>query len=70
MFGLLITKPTQSDDKEGIVTATVYPGRRWRIRYEGTEWFAHSNHSVTFKVGDFVRVVGRVNATTKLIEPA
>lgn len=69
MFGLLIKKLPQSDDEEGIVTATVYPDKRWRVRHEGTEWFAHSSHSVTFKVGDFVRVVGRINATTKLIEP-
>lgn len=53
---------------EGTVIAIVSPGKKWRVHFEATEWFARSKHSVAFKSGDSVRVVGTVDATTLLIE--
>jgi hypothetical protein len=71
MFGLLTkTSTLKSEFEEGIVTAIIYPSKRWRVRFEATEWFAHSNHPATFIPGDCVRVLGRIDATTLLIEPA
>ncbi len=54
--------------KEGLITAIVYADRKWRVRVWGTEWFAESVQPFAFKVGDFVQVVGRVSATTLLID--
>lgn len=57
------------DGGEGLVTKTVYEGRKWRVQFEATEWFAIARNATIFKKDDFVRVVGRIDATTLVIEP-
>lgn len=70
MFGLLPKQTTATSSyQEGRVTKIIYPGKKWRVQFEATEWFAYSESSTKFQLGDFVRVVGRVNATTLLIAP-
>lgn len=55
--------------RKGIITKTVQEGKKWRVRFNATEWFASSNCSFSFKPGDCVRVVENISATTLLIEP-
>jgi hypothetical protein len=62
--------PATSKYQEGKVTKIIYPGKKWRVKFEATEWFAYSEASTNFQVDDFVRVVGRVSCTTLLIAPA
>lgn len=46
------------------------PDQRLRVKYQSTEWFAQSVQELTLQPGDWVRVVGRLNATTLLIDNA
>jgi hypothetical protein len=70
MGGLLVNESSiKIDEGEGLITKTVYAGKKWRVWFEATEWFAIAYHSTTFEKDDFVRVVGRVDATTLVIEP-
>ena len=54
--------------QKAVVTASPSPGRRLRVQFEATEWFAESDKPLMINVGDWVRVIGRRNATTLLIE--
>ncbi len=56
--------------QKGIVTMILMPEQRLRVKYQSTEWFAQSVQGLAFQPGDLVQVVGRLNATTLLIEMA
>jgi membrane protein implicated in regulation of membrane protease activity len=45
------------------------PGKKWRIHFNATDWFADSDQPITLKPGDIVRVIGQKSSTTLLIEP-
>ena len=54
--------------KEGLITAIVQVGRKWRVRVCGTEWFAQVENAPALAIGEMVQVVGLVNATTLLVK--
>lgn len=69
MFTLFTPKPSAPNTpKVGIVTSVLLPENRMRVKFESTEWFAQSAQVWSFQPGDPVHVVGRLNATTLLIE--
>jgi membrane protein implicated in regulation of membrane protease activity len=53
---------------EGKIDKIIESGKVWRVYHKATFWFARSQRSVNFHIGDFVRVVGR-RGTVLLIEP-
>lgn len=70
MFELLNrVSPIEVHRGEGRVTKTVYTGKKWRVQFEATEWFAVARNATTFNKDDVVQVIGMIDATTLLIEP-
>lgn len=70
LFGRSSAHSALKTSKKGIVTMILMPEQRLRVKYQSTEWFAQSVQGLTFQPGDLVQVVGRLNATTLLIETA
>lgn len=70
LFGKSSARHALKKSQKGIVTMILMPEQRLRVKYQSTEWFAQSVQDLTFKPGDLVQVVGRLNATTLLIENA
>ena len=62
---------TANNELLGVVTAIAQfqPGKRWRIRFGATDWFADAEQAFNLKPGDAVRIIGQKTATTLMIEP-
>jgi hypothetical protein len=60
-----------NSDLRGVITSMTQPrlGKKWRVRFSATDWFADAEQTFNFKPGDVVRVIGQKTATTLLIEP-
>jgi membrane protein implicated in regulation of membrane protease activity len=70
LFTAKVNKPVvKYSNQTGIVTTVSLAENRIRVKFDATEWFAQSEQVQTLQPGDFVRVVGRMNATTLLVEP-
>jgi hypothetical protein len=54
---------------EAIVTRMIQPIQNGQIKFQGSWWTAKCNRKITLMPGDAVRVVGRLSATTLLVEP-
>jgi len=48
-----------TDDSEGRIDAEIEIGKVWRVRHLATFWTARSHKRGEFKIGDYIRVVGR-----------
>lgn len=54
---------------EGVIDKVIRQGHKWRVRTNGSYWFAQSTAPADFQPGDHVRIVGR-RKTTLLVDPA
>jgi hypothetical protein len=54
---------------QGIVTQMIQPGVLGRVRFQATTWFALCPYDAVMSPNTFVRVVGKYNATTLIVEP-
>jgi membrane protein implicated in regulation of membrane protease activity len=55
--------------KRGIVTEIIRPGKRGRVAFQATTWFAFCYYQVVLMPGMSVCVVDQYNATTLIVEP-
>lgn len=56
---------------QGIVDRTIEPGRLWRVKYQGSFWFARpygSDTQITVQPGELVKIMGR-SGITLLVTP-
>ncbi|MBW4465394.1 MAG: hypothetical protein KME07_08135 [Pegethrix bostrychoides GSE-TBD4-15B] len=62
---------TTSRELTGVITSMTQarPGKKWRVHFSATDWFADAEQAFDFKPGEVVRVIGQKTATTLLIEP-
>jgi membrane protein implicated in regulation of membrane protease activity len=51
----------------GTITEIVHPNHEWRISFNATYWYAHSDHPLSLQPGEQVHVLGHETATTLLI---
>ena len=49
--------------REGKIEAIVEQGKIWRVSHSATTWFARSDNSAEFQLGDWVRVIDRRGVT-------
>ncbi|MEM6597481.1 MAG: hypothetical protein AAF810_12965 [Cyanobacteria bacterium P01_D01_bin.36] len=56
------------EESEGRIDAELESGKVWRVRHLATFWAARSHQKSDFKIGDYIRVVGR-KGLTLFIEP-
>ncbi|NJL50156.1 MAG: hypothetical protein HC929_25675 [Leptolyngbyaceae cyanobacterium SM2_5_2] len=64
--------PTLADThlkQRGTVTETIRPGRRGRVAFQATTWFAFCQYQVVLMPGMPVYVVDLYNATTLIVKP-
>lgn len=54
----------------GIIDKVICPGEEWRVRVNGSFWFARSTRPANFQPGDRVCIVRRQNTTTLLVDAA
>ncbi|MBW4518405.1 MAG: NfeD family protein [Scytolyngbya sp. HA4215-MV1] len=54
---------------EAIVTRVIQPIQNGQIKFQGSWWTARCNRKITLVPGDVVRVIGRLSATTLIVEP-
>lgn len=48
--------------QEAVIDEVIYPGRKWRVRYQGSWWDARSEQlNMTLDIGATVYVIGRQN---------
>lgn len=67
----LWTKPQDrlpKDNPEGRICAEIETGKEWRVRHLATFWAARTYGKNNFKIGDYVKVVGR-KGLVLFIEP-
>jgi membrane protein implicated in regulation of membrane protease activity len=65
---LLIQDVRQDQKRVATVVKDIHFGRRGRISYAGTEWFAATlQSSASFSLGDQVYVVGRQEGTNMIL---
>lgn len=55
--------------EQGIVTQIIQPGVLGRVRFQATTWFAICPYEVVMSPHTVVRVMGKYNATTLIVEP-
>ncbi len=55
--------------QRGTVTEIIRPGKRGRVAFQSTTWFAFCQYQVVLMPGMPVCVVDQYNATTLLVEP-
>jgi len=61
-----------NSELRGVITSALNqpkPGKKWRVHFGATDWFADAEQMFNFKPGDIVRVIGQKTATTLLVEP-
>lgn len=51
------------EEDEAKVTETIQPGRKGRIRFQSSEWYARNLQGLTLLPGTTVRVIGHQNIT-------
>lgn len=63
--------PVDRDDQRGLIIPLGKPrlGKKWRVHFKATDWFADSARPISVQPGDIVRIIGQKNSTTLLIEP-
>lgn len=63
--------PTANSNLEAVITSITQhrPGKKWRVHFGATDWFADAEQAFNLQPGDIVRVIGQKTATTLLIEP-
>jgi membrane protein implicated in regulation of membrane protease activity len=72
---LSIDKPMSRISSQDDQLGTIIPFhktnniRKWRVQFKGSDWYADSEHSEQFEIGQVVRIVGHKSSTTLLIEP-
>ncbi|MGB3612810.1 MAG: hypothetical protein WBA10_03385 [Elainellaceae cyanobacterium] len=59
--------PAESS-KSGTVTSISAADNRMRVHFQATEWFAFAEQPWMAQPGDLVQIMGRVNATTLLVQ--
>ena len=59
---------TPMEESEGRIDEEIEKGRVWRVRHLATFWAARSTEKREFKIGDYIRVVGR-QGLVLFIEP-
>ncbi len=60
-----------NSELQGVVTSITQsrPGKKWRVHFGATDWFADAEQTFNLQPGDIVRVIGQKTATTLLVEP-
>ncbi len=56
-------------EQEAIVTTVIRPGKRGRVRFQATIWFAVCPYSTILLPETAVLVLGRHSATTLIVQP-
>jgi membrane protein implicated in regulation of membrane protease activity len=54
----------------GTITEIIRPNQEWRISFNASYWFARADYPLSLQIGDRVRVLDFISATTLLIDLA
>jgi len=70
MWGFFRQEPVATIEpvKSGTVTSISATDNRMRVHFQATEWFACSDQPWMAQPGDAVQIMGRLNATTLLVQ--